>query len=95
MHLFAQPAFGPNSEAVPDDEHPHHQPAVLDHVDLEEARWWVAPIRERANRDAATNGRPNARSSLALPVDARTRITQRPVDRRGTDLQELGLDHGI
>src|SRR5690606_17603033 len=61
----------------------------------EEAGRWVAPDRKRAHGDAAANGRADARAPLALPIDARTRVTQGTVDRRGTDLQELGLDHRV
>ncbi|HMS06549.1 MAG TPA: hypothetical protein PKD73_12270 [Burkholderiaceae bacterium] len=69
--------------------------AVFDQVDLEEARRWVAPIRERAHGNAAANGRADARPPLALPIDAIARVAQGTVDGRGADLQELGLDHRV
>src|SRR5439155_4662387 len=43
--------------------------AVFDHVDLEEARWWIAPVGEGAHRNAASDGRAHTFAASALPVD--------------------------
>jgi hypothetical protein len=69
--------------------------AVLDHVDLEEARRRVAPVGEGAHRNAAPDGRAHTAAPLAPAIDVPARFAQRPVDRRRADLQDLLPDQGI
>ena len=57
-----------------------HAVAVLDHVDLEEARWRVAPVGEGSHRDAVANGRAHTATALALPIDMQTRSSYYPID---------------
>ena len=69
--------------------------AVLDHVDLEEARRRVTPVGEGAHRHAAADGRAHTGSAPALPVDVQPRRGQRAVDGGGADLQEPVPDQGV
>lgn len=66
--------------------------AVFDHVDLEEARRWVAPVGEGTHRNASPDGRAHPRAPLALPINVRTRVGQHAIDGRRADLKEFGLD---
>lgn len=53
--------------------------AVFDQVDLEEARWWIAPVGEGTHRNAAPDGLAHPRAPFALPIDVRTRIGQHAI----------------
>ena len=99
QHLLAHPhgyAFGPatgdvgHREGVDELAFGLHATTVFDHVDLEEARWQVAPVGEGSHRDAAANGRAHSLAALALPVNVQARSSQDAVDGRRADLQDLG-----
>ena len=68
---------------------------VLDHVDLEEAGRRVAPVGERANRNAAADGGADAFAALALPVDLQARAGQHAINGGGADRQDLVLDDRV
>ena len=68
---------------------------VLDHVDLEETGWRIAPVGEGPHRDAPPDGRTHTLATSALPVYLQTRIGQHAIDSRRTDLKELGPDDRI
>jgi hypothetical protein len=68
---------------------------VLDHVDFEEPRWWIAPVVERPHWNAAPDGRADTASALALPIDMQTGRGQGAIDGRRADLQQLGLDDRV
>ncbi|CAB3774931.1 hypothetical protein LMG29542_08313 [Paraburkholderia humisilvae] len=68
---------------------------MFDHVDLEEARWRIAPVGKGMHRNAAPDGRAHPRAPFALPIDVRTRIGQHAIDGRRADLKEFGLDDRI
>jgi hypothetical protein len=68
---------------------------MFDHVDLKKARGRVSPISKRADRNTAPDRGADARSTLALSINAFARTAQGTVDRRGAYAQQLVLDRGI
>ncbi|MGF6601745.1 hypothetical protein P3T23_006496 [Paraburkholderia sp. GAS448] len=68
-HAFC-PAAGGVGQRHPVDAVTVGLPAatVSDHVDLEEARWRIAPVGEGADRDAASDDRARILAAFALTV---------------------------
>ena len=69
--------------------------AVLDHINLEEARGSVAPVRERPHGNVGPERSAHTFSALPLTIDVQSSCDQQPVDGRSARLQDLVLDDGI
>jgi hypothetical protein len=63
-----------------------HAAAVLDHIHLEESRWWITPIAEGAHRYRAPQSDTEASASTTFAVDVCSRFAQQAIDGRGADL---------
>jgi hypothetical protein len=66
--------------------------AMLHHVGLEVAGWWVLPIGKGADRHTAPNRRAYPRAALAPARGLLACRRQEAVDRGRTDAEQLLLD---